>query len=55
MNFLIGNTACNEEANIADCYYDGGDCCKSSEVLDLMQFMILSLFQLPLSCFDQTC
>ena len=54
MNVLIGNFVCNEEANIADCYYDGGDCCKSFEVLDLMQFMVLFFFQLPLSYFNLT-
>ena len=54
MNVLIGNAVCNEEANIADCYYDGGDCCKSFEVLNLMQFIILSFFQLPLSYFNLT-
>jgi hypothetical protein len=26
---LIGNGFCNDEINNADCYYDGGDCCKS--------------------------
>ena len=24
---LIGNGFCNDEANTADCNYDGGDCC----------------------------
>ena len=28
INVLIGNGICNDEANNADCYYDGGDCCK---------------------------
>jgi hypothetical protein len=26
---LIGNGFCNNDTNNADCYYDGGDCCKS--------------------------
>ena len=24
---LVGNGYCNDEANIATCNYDGGDCC----------------------------
>ena len=24
---LVGNGHCNDEANDADCVYDGGDCC----------------------------
>ena len=24
---LVGNSFCNDETNIADCNYDGGDCC----------------------------
>ena len=24
---LVGNGHCNDEANNADCLYDGGDCC----------------------------
>ena len=24
---LVGNGQCNDEANNADCIYDGGDCC----------------------------
>ena len=24
---LVGNGFCNDETNIADCNYDGGDCC----------------------------
>ena len=24
---LVGNGYCNDEANIAGCNYDGGDCC----------------------------
>ena len=28
-NSLIGNGFCNDEANHADCLYDGGDCCGS--------------------------
>ena len=24
---LVGNGLCNDETNIFDCYYDGGDCC----------------------------
>ena len=27
LNILVGNMFCNDEANIADCNYDGGDCC----------------------------
>ena len=26
---LVGNGHCNDETNIADCIYDGGDCCSS--------------------------
>ena len=24
---LVGNGYCNDEANIVECNYDGGDCC----------------------------
>ena len=24
---LVGNGMCNDETNIAECIYDGGDCC----------------------------
>ena len=28
---LVGNGFCNDDTNIAECDYDGGDCCSNSE------------------------
>ena len=32
---LVGNGMCNDEANIAECIYDGGDCCTGCINTDL--------------------
>ena len=42
---LIGNGFCNDEANIAGCSYDGGDCCKAC---------INSEFCTECLCYDDT-
>jgi hypothetical protein len=31
---LVGNGICNDETNIADCGYDGGDCCGNCVVTE---------------------
>ena len=30
---FVGDGVCNDETNIAECYYDGGDCCPNSELV----------------------
>merc|ERR1712051_349081 len=30
---LVGNGFCNDDTNIAECDYDGGDCCPNSELV----------------------
>ena len=42
---LIGNGFCNDEANNADCLYDGGDCCGSCVLTD---------FCAECACLDET-
>ncbi len=32
---LVGNGICNDESNIKDCAYDGGDCCSEHGILVL--------------------
>ena len=29
---LVGNGICNDETNIPECHYDGGDCCQNPEL-----------------------
>ena len=31
--FLVGDGICNDETNIAECNYDGGDCCPNSNMV----------------------
>jgi hypothetical protein len=30
---LVGNGFCNDDTNIAECDYDGGDCCPNSKLV----------------------
>ena len=40
---LIGNGNCNNEANTAECNFDGGDCCSLCETIVVSTTMDVSI------------
>ena len=44
---LIANGFCNDEANNAECLYDGGDCCGGLIIGTSCKYFVIDKSQMP--------
>ena len=44
---LIANGFCNDEANNAECLYDGGDCCGGLIIGTSCKYFVIDKYQMP--------